>query len=92
MAGATDVSADCRRVVDMGPVELVAEYEGLVVCFEGVCWGRVAAAVGESEEGGQDADEEAVDVHLDGGWEVVESIVVRWLIVTRRWCGGCDRG
>jgi hypothetical protein len=92
MAGDTDVSADCRRVVDMGAVELVAEYEGLVVCFEGVCWGRVAAAVGEGEEGGQNAEEEVVDVHLDSGWEVLESKMVDEGTGTRRWSGGLSWG
>jgi hypothetical protein len=68
VAGDGDVSADRRRVVDVGAVELVAERHGLVVRLEGVCWRGVAAAMGESEEGGYDADEKIVGAHL-GGWK-----------------------
>jgi hypothetical protein len=41
----------------------------LVVRHKGICWLGVAAAVGESEKGGYDAEEEIVDVHV-GGWEL----------------------
>jgi hypothetical protein len=69
VAGDGDIFADCRRVVDLGAVELVAKQHGLVVRLEGVCWRCVvAAAVGEREEGGYDAEEEVVGAHL-GGWK-----------------------
>jgi hypothetical protein len=72
VAGDTDIFADCRRVVHVGAVELVAEQEGLVVLFESVCRFGVAAAVGESNEGGYDAEDEVVDAHF-GGWRAVDS-------------------
>jgi hypothetical protein len=75
VAGDGDIFADCRRVVDLGAVELVAEQHGLVIRLEGVCWCGIAAAMGESEEGGYDADEEVVSAHVVGGAGVAESVV-----------------
>jgi hypothetical protein len=64
----------------------------LVVRHEGICWLGVAAAVGEREEGGYDAEDEVVNAHVGGLGSGGQCTRVAEGFRTRRWCGRGSRG